>query len=301
MKAGGRTGFAILAGVAFALTAARAVEPVTASIMSRNDAFVLTGSADNPNMGGDGQDHDLTDWCYGGAGTLVISSGNYSYVDPYTGNTLRKGEYQSLVMFSAASAISLFDATYGAGKWVITSISLEFTSNWGAAGAVPNNPIFSAISGGQFVIEWLSDDNWVEGTGNPSAPTQDGVTYDSLDTLLLGQRETLGTYAYAPPGQNVHLSWNLPLTKNLLADVATGEDLSFRLYAADDSINYLFNSHNYGRATSPTFTSRPYRSPRPSRSWPSPARHPAGGGCAGPHSPCPRCWSRSASSPSPPA
>ncbi len=67
----------------------------------------------------------------------------------------------------------------------------------------------------------------------------------------MGQRETLGTYTYVPPGQNVHLTWNLPLTENLLADVSTGDDLSFRLYAADDSINYLFNSHNYGRGNEP--------------------------------------------------
>ncbi len=143
MNIGGGIGIAILTGLACALSAVHAVEPVTASIMSSNDAFLLTGSNDNPNMGGDGQDHDLTDWCYGAAGTLVISSGNYSYVDPYTGNTLSKGEYQSVIMFSAASAITLFDSTYGVGNWVITSITLEFTSNYGVAGAVPNNPIFS--------------------------------------------------------------------------------------------------------------------------------------------------------------
>lgn len=241
----------ILIGLACAEVSARAGEPTEVSVVASNDAFLPTGSEDNPNTGGTTLDHDLTGWNYGEAGTLVVSSGDFSYVDPYTGQPIRKGEFQSLLMFSAASAITLFDSTYGKGNWVITSVSLTLTSNYGTEGAVPNNPIFGAISSGRFVIEWLSDDDWVEGTGSPSSPTEDGVTYDSLGTLLAGSREVLGTYSYSPPGNNVRLTWNLPLSDNLLADISTGDDLSFRLYAADDSVSYLFNSHNYGRGNEP--------------------------------------------------
>lgn len=241
----------LLAGFAGLAALSRAAEPTVYSVISSNDAFLPTGSADNPNMGGDYADHDLTDWNYGDAGTLVISSGGCRYVDPNTGETISKGEFQSVIMFSSAEAITLFDATYGAGNWVITSIALSFASNWAEAGALPNNPIFGMIQGGQFVIEWLSDDNWVQGTGNPSNPTQDGVTYDSLSTLLASEHEVLGSYAYSPPGNNVRLTWNLPLTDNLIADASAGDDLSFLMYAGDDTINYLFNSNRYGRGNEP--------------------------------------------------
>jgi len=241
----------LLAGFAGLAALSRAAEPTIYSVISSNDAFLPTGSADNPNMGGDYADNDLTDWNYGDAGTLVISSGNNRYVDPNTGQTISKGEFQSVIMFSSAGAITLFDATYGAGNWVITSIALSFASNWADAGALPNNPIFGMIQGGQFVIEWLSDDNWVQGTGNPSNPTQDGVTYDSLSTLLSSEHEVLGSYTYSPPGSGVRLTWNLPLTDNLVADAAAGDDLSFLMYAGDDNINYLFNSNRYGRGNEP--------------------------------------------------
>lgn len=241
----------LLAGIAGLAAPSHAVEPTVYSDISTKDAFLPTGSLDNPNTGGDNADHDLTDWNYGDAGTLVIASGNSQYVDPNTGQTISKGEFQSVIMFSSAEAITLFDATYGAGNWVITSIALSFASNWADAGAIPNNPIFGMIQGGEFVIEWLSDDNWVQGSGNPSNPTQDGVTYDSLSTLLASEHEVLGSYTYDPPGSGVRLTWNLPLTDNLIADISAGDDLSFLMYAGDDTINYLFNSNRYGNDNEP--------------------------------------------------
>ena len=198
------------------------------------DAFLATGSSNNP------AGSDLTDLNFGGAGTLVVAPA----ASP-------KGEFQSIIKFNLADAITLFNTDYGADNWTITGISLELTSNYGAGGGQPNNPIFPAINGGNFIIEWLSDDDWDEGTGNPNLPTTDGVTYNSLATLLLSAHEILQTNTYSPPGINVPVTWPLPLNPKLVADVAGGGDVSFLLYAADDQIGYVFNSRSYGRGNEP--------------------------------------------------
>jgi hypothetical protein len=207
---------------------------VTNTAMSTDDAFLLTGS---PNYQ-DGA--DLTGLNFGGAGTLAVAPASSA-----------KGEFQSVIKFDLAASLALFNSTYGSNNWSVTSIWLELTSNYGVAGVQPNNPIFNRISGGQFVIEWLADDNWVEGTGDPSNPTTDGVTYNSLPALLAAAREALCTNLYTPPGNNVHVTWPLPLTANLLANIAAGGEVTFRFYAADSQVGYLFNSHSYGRGNDP--------------------------------------------------
>ncbi len=198
------------------------------------DAFLATGSRDNP----DGS--DLTGLNFGGAGTLVVA--------PVTS---AKGEFQSVIKFNLSNAAALFNTNYGAGNWTITGISLELTSNYGTGGVQPNNAIFPVISGGQFVIEWLSTNDWVEGTGTPNLPTTEGVTYDSLPDLLSDPREILCTNTYTPPGNNVPVTYTLPLNTNLVAEVAGGGDVTFLFYAADDQIGYLFNSYSYGRGNEP--------------------------------------------------
>jgi hypothetical protein len=198
------------------------------------DAFLATGSSNNP------EGSDLTNLNFGAAGTLVVAP-----------STSAKGEFQSVLKFSLSNAMSLFNTNFGAGNWIITNISLVLTSNYGTNGVQPNNAIFPAISNGAFVVEWLSDDDWVEGTGTPNLPTTDGVTYDSLPALLSGPTAILSTNTYVPPGDNVPVTYTIPLNTNLVADVAAGGDVSFLLYAADNQIGYLFNSCNYGRGNEP--------------------------------------------------
>jgi hypothetical protein len=207
---------------------------VTNTAMTTADAFLLTGSTNYE--GG----ADLTGLNFGAAGTLAIAPACSA-----------KGEFQSVIKFDLAAGVALFNATYGSNNWSVTGISLELTSNYGVAGVQPNNPIFNSISGGQFVIEWLADDNWAEGTGDPSNPTTDGVTYNSLPVLLAAAREALCTNLYTPPGNNFHVTWPLPLTANLLADIVAGGEVTFRFYAADSRVGYLFNSHDYGRGNEP--------------------------------------------------
>lgn len=198
------------------------------------DAFVATGSPNNP----DGS--DLTDLNFGAAGTLAVSPAS-----------AEEGEFESVLEFNFTNAVALFNTTYGTNGWTITGISLQLTSNYGTAGVQPNNKIFNVISPGNFVIEWLSDNDWVEGTGTPALPTMDGVTFDSLSNLLAAPCDILCTNTYTPPGNNVPVTYALPLDANLVANIVIGGDTTLLFYAADNQIGYLFNSREYGRGNQP--------------------------------------------------
>ncbi len=176
---------------------------------------------------------------FGGAGALIVAPANSA-----------KGEFQTLLKFSLSDATNLFTTSYGP-NWTITALSLELTGNFATNGAQPNNPVFPQIAAGKFIIEWLSNDDWVEGTGMPNLPTTDGVTFDSIPYLLSERHDPLGTYNYNPPGNNVHVIYPLPLDPNLVGNITAGGDVTFRLYAADDQIGYLFNSYFYGRGNQP--------------------------------------------------
>jgi hypothetical protein len=198
-----------------------------------DDAFLATGSPSNP----DGT--DLTGDNFGAAGVLAIAPASSV-----------NGEFESVLKFDVSGAAGLFNAAYGT-NWIISAISLQFASNVGTQGAQPQNGIFNAVNGGNFVIEWMADSDWVEGTGRPMAPTTDGVTYDSLTNLLADKHEPLCTNTYAPPGNNIYVTWPLPLKADLVTNILGGGPVSFRLYAADEQVSYLFNSHNFGNGNEP--------------------------------------------------
>lgn len=217
---------------------------VTNSVMASADAFVCTGSV-NYESGA-----DLTGLNFGDAGTLAIAPANAV-----------KGEFRSVLRFSLTNVVSQFNTNFGPGQWTITGLTLKLTSNYGVGGVTPNNPIFNPINGGQFVIEWMADDGWVEGSGNPSQPTTDGITYAELPGYLAAPHVPLCTNTYTPPGNNIPVYWTLPLQTNLVADVQAGGAVSFYFYAADTQVGYLFNSYKYGRGNEPYLqvvaTSRP--------------------------------------------
>ncbi|HEX3628507.1 MAG TPA: hypothetical protein VH280_24120 [Verrucomicrobiae bacterium] len=206
---------------------------ITYSNTTVADAFLATGSADNP-------DGELRDLNFGAAGTMAVAPA-----------TADKGEFQSVAKFDFSDAVPFFNAAYGTNGWAITAISLTLTSNYGTAGVQPNNGIFNIVSGGDFVISWISTNGWAEGTGTPNLPTQDGVTYDSLPELKSGVVEVLCTNAYTPPGNNVSTTYPLPLNRNVIAEIESGGEASFLFYAADNKVGYLFNSYEYGRGNEP--------------------------------------------------
>jgi hypothetical protein len=207
---------------------------VTNRSMDTEDAFLCTGS---PNYAGGA---DLTGLNFGAAGTLAIAPASSA-----------KGIFESVILFNLAAGVAQFNAAYGTNHWFISGVSLDLASNYGVDGVQPNNPIFNVIAGGQFAIEWLSDSNWVEGTGTPNLPTTDGVCYNSLPTLLTPPVEILCTNTYVPPGDNVRVQWPLPLSTNLVGSLTNGGNVSLLFFAADNQVNYLFNSHKYGRGNEP--------------------------------------------------
>ena len=177
------------------------------------DAFLAAGSPTNP-VGS-----DLTGLNFGGTGNLAVSPASSA-----------KGEFDSVIKFNLAGAVTQFNSAYGAGNWQVTGLSLSLNSNFGTQGAQPGNVLFNSANGGNFNIQWLSNDSWVEGTnggtGGPGFPTTTAVSFQSIPSLLSGPTASLGTFLYTLPGNNVYVTYNLPLNSNLVNDVSAGQDLS---------------------------------------------------------------------------
>src|SRR5437764_9801832 len=157
-----------LALSALSLASLTSTEAATVSLNPIADTFVMSAQpASN----------------FGGAGGLGVSP-----------PALPQGLFETLMKFDLASAKSSFDSTFGVGQWRIQSITLQLTT------ATPNNPIFNANGAGASITKWMQDDVWSEGTGTPSAPTTDGVTYDSLISLFSPNDHDVGTGHF--PGGN---------------------------------------------------------------------------------------------------
>jgi hypothetical protein len=214
------------------------------------DAFLASGSPANP-VG-----TDLTSLNFGGAGTLAIAPASST-----------KGEFDSVIKFNTAAAISQFNTTYGTGDWEITSLTLSLASNFGVQGVQPNNAIFNTINAGRFGIDWLGYNNWVEGTGggmgSPGYPSNSSVSFNSIPILFSAGSASLGTYTYTPPRNNVYVSYSLPLVSNLVSEAAAGGDVSLYFFGVDNRVSYLFNSRSFS-ANHPELTLTATAVPEPS-------------------------------------
>jgi hypothetical protein len=145
--------------------------------------------------------------------------------------------------FSLAGARSYFDSQYGSGHWRVLGIQLQLTAG------NPGNFTWNPNSPGQFHIAWMQNDSWLEGTGRPSTPTTDGITYNSLQTLISSQDQDLGVFGF-PGGTSGTYLYALGLASGLTSEVLAGTDADFRIFAADSSISYLFHSRSYIRDSS---------------------------------------------------
>jgi hypothetical protein len=200
-------------------TLERVAAAASVSLNPTHDAFVSSTNATSN---------------YGAAGALLVDASG-----------LPKGEFDSLLQFDLSSAKSSFDTTFGAGQWTISSITLQFFNT------NPNNALFNSAAAGQFSLNWMQNDSWVEGTGTPATPTTDGITYSTLPSFRGGSDELLGTYSFngATTGNN---TWTLGLTTHFLADATAGNVVSLLGLPADSAVSYTTNSENF-----PTTTSRP--------------------------------------------
>jgi hypothetical protein len=229
-----------LPGVSYAQTFATNAAPTA-------DAFIATGSAGNP------AGTDLTGLNFGGAGTLAISPSSST-----------KGEFDTILKFNLASTVSQFNTTYGVGNWAVTGLTLKLASNTGVQGTQPGNGVFNSINAGNFDIQWVSVDNWIEGTGNGMGTAAgSSISFSSMSTLFAGTSDGLGTYTYTPPGNNVYVSYTLPLNGDLVSDVDGGGDVSLYFSAsAASAVGYLFNARSFG-ANTPEFIVGASATPEP--------------------------------------
>jgi hypothetical protein len=166
---------------------------------------------------------------YGGAGALAISAPGLS-----------QGEFHTVMRFDLASTAAAFDSTFGAGNWQITNASLKLTFS------TPTNGLFNNNANGQFAVNWMQDDSWIEGTGQPSNPTQTGVTFATLPGFLAGGESALGSFAFAGATTTNALS----LSPSFKTDLQAGGQVSLHLLAADSAVSYLFNSRSFQTVSS---------------------------------------------------
>jgi hypothetical protein len=209
---------AIVAAAALVSLLALTAQAATFTLNPSADAFVTTGPTAN-----------LSGNNYGGAGALSVAAPG-----------LANGEFQSVMRFDLSSARASFDTQFGTGQWSIQSITLSLTAT------APNNGIFNSSAAGLFGVSWMQNDSWTEGSGTPAAPTTTGITYNSLTGTFIGAGdEALGTFSFAG-GTSGTAAYNLSLTSGFDADATAGNLVSFRLFAADTAVSYLFDSRSFG-------------------------------------------------------
>jgi hypothetical protein len=189
----------------------------SSSVNPSADSFVAAGPTGN-----------LSNNNYGGAGAVSIAAPNLS-----------QGEFQSVVQFNVSSVKSAFDIQFGAGQWSIQSVTLQLTAT------APNNAIFNPSAAGQFSISWMQNDGWTEGTGTPQTPTTTGITFSTLSTFLSPADEALGTFSFNG-GTSGNSICTLGLTPSFSSDILAGNNVSFRMFAADTAVSALFDSRTFG-------------------------------------------------------
>jgi hypothetical protein len=208
--------FAYIAMVA-GMTAAASL-PATAALVVLNpvaDTFITNGSLNGASP----------DASYGAMSALMAAGSS-------SGNG---GVYESLLRFDLSAAVAAFDLEYGAGAWQITDVTLRLAANVGVQGAVPNNLVFPTINGGAFAIAWISNDAWGETT----------ATYNNFSP---GATESLGSFQFVPPGNNVPIVWSLALGSAFVSDVVSGGAVSLWVTPGDATVSYLFNSRTFSNA-----------------------------------------------------
>jgi hypothetical protein len=172
---------------------------------------------------------------YGSAGALSVSGSIAT--NPTSG--VQEGLLDSFLQFNLGSTVASFNSTFGVGQWTISSVTLALTAQ------NANNADFN-LGAGAFEVRWIGNNSWLEGTGTPSSPGTNGITYAQEPSILNPSvDESLGTFNYngVTSGQ-VKLSLGLP--SGFLSDISTGGLASFYMTATPGStVGFTFNSRNF--------------------------------------------------------
>jgi hypothetical protein len=181
------------------------------------DAFVATGPTGN-----------LSNNNYGGGGALAVAAGD-----------LPNGEFQSVIKFDLSGARNAFNAQYGPGQWSIQAVSLQLTSS------PHSNAIYNNVAAGLFGISLMQNSSWVEGTGTAGSPATNGITYNTLQSTFINNSadQSLGTFSFNGSTSGAS-TYSLSLSPGLTADLFGGDEVSLRLFAADNNVGYLFSSRS---------------------------------------------------------
>lgn len=243
----------------FALPGVAAAD-VTLQTNANRDTYVSSGFNGATN---------LTNLNFGSAGAMMIS-----------GPTATQDRIQeALFSFDTAALKNSFDTQFGVGGWTITGLDLSLSSNFHVLGSQPGNTTFNKIAAGDFRLEWLSNDGWIEGGtpggggggGNGTTVPADGsagVSWNSLPSFLATtNRTSLGTFSWnglpGPENTNVRAAWNLALATDVVNDIRSGGVVSFfGTPAAGSGVGYLFNTTTQGNPAILLVTAAPVPEPQ---------------------------------------
>lgn len=172
---------------------------------------------------------------YGRAGSLAVAGASAT-----NGFGLPGGRFDSLLRFPLADTVASLDAAFGHQDWFIARAMLRLNEV-----AAPANAILPRGAVGAFEVHWLAADVWTEGTGSPSVPTNDGVSYQALSSLLDPQRDvSLGLFTN--DGLNGLVTFDLSLTHEFVEDLRSGPEVALHLLPVTDTLGFVFNSGNFG-------------------------------------------------------
>jgi hypothetical protein len=175
---------------------------------------------------------------YGAAGALSVSGSTATNSTGSPGGLL-----DSFLQFNVSSDITNFNGTFGVGQWAISSVTLGVTAQ------SPNNVVFN-YGVGQFAVNWLGNNSWQEGTGTPSSPTTNGITYAQESSLLNSNvDEALGAFTYGGATSG-RMNMSLGLTPGFVSEISTGSLISLFMTAISNSVGFTFNSENFMTASS---------------------------------------------------
>lgn len=172
---------------------------------------------------------------YGGAGSLTISGATAT-----NGLGAINGIADSFIRFDTAALMASLNSQYGPGSWLINGVTLRVVE----VGA-PSNNIFTRGKGA-FSAFWISNDDWIEGSGMPMTPTADGITYTNESTLLTNTA-SLGTFTNAAANSTNFYSLLLP--PPFLDDISAGGEVGLYFTAASPEIGFTFDSQNFNTAS----------------------------------------------------
>ena len=207
----------LVAGVAVVWVTVCSGQPGLFNSQPIADAFVTPGATGS-----------LSSSNFGAAGSLAIAAGD-----------LPQGQFQSVIKYDLSADVSAFNTEFGVGNWTVQSVSLTLTAS------PHGNAIFNAVAPGSFGISLMQNNSWTEGTGTGGAPTSEGISFNSLANTYINNSidQTLGTFSFAGNTSGAN-SYSLGLSSGLIANILGGDDVSLRLFAADNNVSYLLNSRN---------------------------------------------------------